>query len=105
MLETTRSAFRIAAKLNLTNPTNYSAIIPYVNVHLLSNGTLLGNATAKNVKVVPGHNDGIAITANWDPLTLSGERGAHVGKELLSQYISGVFILISPLTSRKLRPE
>ena len=63
--------------------------MPYVNIKLSSNGTEIGHATARNVSVVPGPNHEILVESLWDPLTLSGDKGAAQGKELLSQYISG----------------
>ena len=89
ILETTESALTLEAKVNLTNPTEYSAEVPYVNINMLNNNTILGNATARNVKIVPGKNTNITVTAIWDPRVLSGEDGALMGRELLSQYISG----------------
>ena len=89
ILETTRSTLFLEAKINVTNPTEYSAIVPYVNIKLLSNGTEIGHATARNVSVVPGPNHNILVEALWDPLTPSGQEGVARGKELLSQYISG----------------
>lgn len=91
ILETTRSSLLIQAKVNVTNPTNYSATVPYVNVNLFSNDTLLGQAIAKNVTVVPGRNDDILVTAIWEALS---PKGKAVGRELLSQYISGQFLLL-----------
>jgi hypothetical protein len=75
--------------INITNPTDYSAMVPYVNIKLSSNGTEIGHATARNVSIVPGPNHNILTEALWDPLTASGEKGVAQGKELLSQYISG----------------
>ena len=89
ILDTTASTLIIQARMNITNPTEYSATVPYVNINLLSNETILGHATAKNVSVVPGPNHDILVTALWDPKTPSGEKGLAVGRELLSQYISG----------------
>ena len=89
ILDTTKSALVIKAMVNITNPTEYSATVPYVNINLLSNGTLLGHATARGVSVVPGSNRNIEVTAVWDPVGNSGEKGAYAGRELLSQYISG----------------
>ena len=89
ILETTASTLTIQARMNITNPTEYSATVPYVNINLLSNGTVLGHATARKVAVVPGPNHGILVTALWDPKTPSGEKGLAVGRQLLSQYISG----------------
>ena len=89
IVSTTRDSLLIEAKVNMTNPTNYSATVPYVNVNLLSNGTLLGSATAENIKVVPGRNENMLVRAKWEPLSTSGKKGVEAGKELLSQYISG----------------
>ena len=89
ILETTRSSLSLEAKINITNPTEYSAVVPYVNIKMLSNGTEIGHATARNVSVVPGPNHNILVEALWDPLSPSGQKGIAQGKELLSQYISG----------------
>lgn len=89
IMDTTASTLTIQARMNVTNPTEYSATVPYVNINLLSNGTMLGHATAKNISVVPGQNHDIRVTALWDPKAPSGEKGLKVGRELLSQYISG----------------
>jgi hypothetical protein len=75
--------------VNLTNPTNYSATVPYVDINILNNNTLLGHATVKDLYIGPGNNTNIPVTAFWDPATLSGKQGAAVGREFLSQYISG----------------
>ena len=77
------------AKVNITNPTEYSARIPFIDVHVLHNNTLLGHSVAKDIEVVPGNNTGILIEALWDPSGLSGPNGSLVGRNLLSQYISG----------------
>ena len=89
ILETTRSTLSLQATVNITNPTEYSAMVPYVNIKLLSNGTKIGHATAQQVSIVPGSNDNILVEALWDPSSQSGQKGIAQGKELLSQYISG----------------
>lgn len=89
IIDTTESSLTISALVNLTNPTNYSATVPYVDINILNNNTLLGHATVKNLNVGPGNNANIPVTAVWDPVTLSGKAGAAVGREFLSQYISG----------------
>lgn len=43
----------------------------------------------KDIAIAPGENANILAFANWDPLSLGGHDGALVGRELLSQYISG----------------
>lgn len=89
ILETTKSSLRLQAKVNFTNPTVYSAHVPYVNIHILHNDTLVGHATAENVDVVPGNNTNLLVEALWSPLDLGGQNGSEVGRNLLSQYISG----------------
>lgn len=77
------------ALVNITNPTEYFATVPYVNIKLLSNGTHLGYAVAETIKVAPGENDNIPIHFTWNPLGSSGKAGIRQGRELLSRYISG----------------
>ncbi|KAI4724164.1 hypothetical protein E4T49_08114 [Aureobasidium sp. EXF-10728] len=88
MLDTGKTSLTLTALVNFTNPTEYSATVPFVDINILTNGTLLGHATAKDVSVVPGINTNILVTAVWDPRTLGGEEGHRVGVEFLSQYIS-----------------
>ncbi|KAL8694554.1 MAG: hypothetical protein Q9218_000810 [Villophora microphyllina] len=89
ILDTTKTSLTIGAKVNLTNPTEYAATVPYIDINISVNGTTLGHATARDVSVAPGPNHNLAIVAVWDPHSQSGGRGAHIGSELLSQYISG----------------
>ena len=89
ILGSTKSSLKVQAKVNITNPTDYSAHVPYVNIHILNNDTVLGHATAKDVYVVPGNNTDMLVEAVWSPSDLSGEHGGKVGRMLLSQYISG----------------
>jgi hypothetical protein len=76
--------------MNFTNPTEYSANVPYVNINILNNKTILGYAVAKDISVKPGRNQNVLIKALWDPSTLGGRNGTIIGRELLSQYISGI---------------
>lgn len=89
ILDTSKSMILLEAKVNVTNPTNYSATIPYVNINFLSNATQLGFAVAEGVSISPGENNNILVHATWEPLGASGKQGLAAGKELLSQYISG----------------
>lgn len=77
--------------MNFINPTEYSATVPYMDIHLLVNDTILGHATARNIRVVPGKNTGIPIQGIWQPSVLGGNHGVAIGRELLSQYISGTY--------------
>lgn len=79
----------LQARVNFTNPTDYSARIPYINIHILNNDSIIGDATAHNIFVAPGNNSNILVDATWDPTGFGGLNGAKIGRELLSQYISG----------------
>jgi hypothetical protein len=89
ILDTSKDGLTIQAEVNFTNPTNYSATVPYVDIMILTNGTKLGHATARNVVVVPGKNEGIVVQAVWQPGVAGGAEGLVVGREMLSQWISG----------------
>lgn len=71
----------------MTNPTNYSATVPYIDLNILTNNTFLGHAIARNLTVLPGQNDNLPVTAVWSPT--SSPASAAMGREFLSQYISG----------------
>lgn len=91
ILDTGPSSIKFQAEVNFTNPTNYSATVPYANVNIQVNDTTMGHVTAENLTVVPGNNTGLLVEALWDPLTMGGEKGRIVGRDLLSQYLSGKF--------------
>ncbi|KAI9828569.1 MAG: hypothetical protein M1819_006561 [Sarea resinae] len=88
ILKTTRTSILLQVKMNFTNPTEYSAKVPFVDINILNNDTVLGHATVKDIFVRPGQNNDILAEAVWDPVTASGQRGQIIGRELLSQYIS-----------------
>lgn len=90
LLETTQSSLLLELKANLTNPTNYSATVPYVDINIFCNDTLLGHTTVRDMQIIPGRNENITIQTMWDPLGQSGEAGKNMSRELVSQYISGL---------------
>ncbi|KAG8527947.1 uncharacterized protein KY384_006863 [Bacidia gigantensis] len=92
ILETARSSLKLGAKVNITNPTEYSATVPYLSIRLLNNGTELGDVYARNVEIKPGTNYNISVEAVWNP---KGRRGAAQGREVLSQYVSGFNVTLS----------
>lgn len=89
ILDTSPTGLTLSALVNMTNPSEYSASVPYINIHILNNGSVIGHATARDLHVAPGENNNLLVEAVYDPLTLGGAKGAKVGRELLSQYISG----------------
>ncbi|KAL1612394.1 hypothetical protein SLS60_000620 [Paraconiothyrium brasiliense] len=89
IVDTSRTSITLQASVNMTNPTNYSATVPYFNINILVNKTVVGQAVAKDIYVHPGNNTNILVTAVWEPYTHSGAKGKEIGRQLLSQYISG----------------
>jgi Protein of unknown function (DUF3712) len=79
ILETTKKTITLSAMVNVTNPTEYSAHVPYVNISISHNDTAIGYASAET-DVVPGMNS-IMVIAVFETNA--------VGMELLSQILSG----------------
>lgn len=78
----------LQALVNITNPTPYTASIPFVNAHILCNGSVLGEITAEDLDITTGNNTNLLIRAKWNP-SMGGEGAGDVARELLSQYLSG----------------
>ncbi|EGC42124.1 conserved hypothetical protein [Histoplasma capsulatum var. duboisii H88] len=89
VVETTESSILLGSKLKFTNPTEYSADIPFINLRVAHNGTNVGHVTARNLSISPGLNSGIEIFALWDPLQLGGKDGIAAGQDLISRFVSG----------------
>jgi hypothetical protein len=90
ILETSDTSIKFAARVNFTNPTEYTARVPYININILSNGSIIGQATAEDVNVSKGENVNLLVTVVWDPRALGGKEAERIGRHLLSQYISGL---------------
>ncbi|EMC97474.1 hypothetical protein BAUCODRAFT_33191 [Baudoinia panamericana UAMH 10762] len=95
IVETTPTGMTISALVNITNPTDHSATVPYMDVHFSANGSLLGHSTVRNMTIKPGNNTNLQVMAVYDPLTMGGTNATAVGRELLSRYISGYNISIT----------
>lgn len=104
VVETTPSSVLLKALVNITNPTPYSARIPFINVHVLTNGTVVGEATAKNLDITTGNNTNLVVTALWKP-SLGGSTGSQAGRDLLSQYLSGYNTTVALKTHRDSIPS
>jgi hypothetical protein len=89
IVHTTQSSVHVEAIVNFTNPTPYSATIPYVDVLLLSNGTTLAHLSGRAMSVVPGNNTGVSVMAVWNPLAFGEDAGVIAGRDFLSNYVSG----------------
>ena len=90
--------------INITNPTPYSARIPFISLHVESNGTLIGEAFAENIDVKPGNNTNLPISAVWNP-SMGGEEGRQRGRNLLSEYVSGYNTSVTIRTHRDSIPS
>ncbi|EED23779.1 conserved hypothetical protein [Talaromyces stipitatus ATCC 10500] len=90
ILHTTQSTISLQATVNFSNPTPYSASIPYIDCLMLYNGTALAHVTGRSLSVVPGDNIGVVFEALWSPLAAGADIGVIAGRELLSNYISGL---------------
>lgn len=75
--------------MNFTNPTNYSATVPFVDFLILYNDTTVAHITARNISVGPGNNSYVPIDFFWCPLDAAGIDGVEAGRALFSSYISG----------------
>lgn len=83
----------VHTQANFTNPTNYSATVPFVDLLVLYNDTSVAHITAHNISVGPGNNSYVPIDLFWCPLDAAGVDGVEAGRALLSSYISGEFLL------------
>lgn len=80
----------MSVQVNFTNPTSYSATIPFVDFLVLYNGSSIAHITARDIGFQPGNNSNIPIKISWNPLELNGTDGVEAGRTLMSSYISGV---------------
>jgi hypothetical protein len=100
IVETSPTSLTITALVNFTNPTKYSATVPYFNINILANGSQIGSATVRDMEVSPGNNTNKLASVLWDPYTYGGDKGKKIGAELLSQYISGTSTVVITIRLR-----
>ncbi len=91
IVDTSKRSLTMQAEVNFTNPTMYAVFIPFIDMHFLVNGTVLGHLVVKDMAVTPGRNERLIAQTIYDPESTSGDEGLRVGKEWLSQYVSGRF--------------
>ncbi|KAK0705014.1 hypothetical protein B0H67DRAFT_592961 [Lasiosphaeris hirsuta] len=99
VIDTTMGSISLKATVNITNPTPYTATVPWISIHVLSNGTLVGEARAENLDIKAGNNTNVTVSATWHP-SLGGKKGIKIGRHLLSQYVSGYNTSITVKTHR-----
>lgn len=99
ILDTTPSSILLQALVNITNPTPYTASIPYVTAHITCNGSVIGDLVAEDLEINTGNNTNLLVRARWDPS--KGGAGAElIARDLISQYISGFNTTIGVLAHR-----
>ncbi|TVY77397.1 hypothetical protein Focb16_v006969 [Fusarium oxysporum f. sp. cubense] len=105
VMETTETGIQMRALINLTNPTPYAAVVPYLSVHILHDGELLGEAISRNVTFDLGKNTNLPVLATWDPLRFGGEKAQAIGRKLLSDYVSGKNTTLTARTHKRSVPN
>lgn len=85
----------VSTQANFTNPTNYSATVPFVDLLILYNDTAVAHITARNISVVPGNNSYVPIDFFWCPFDAAGVDGVEAGRAFFSSYISGQSLIDS----------
>ncbi|KAI0479336.1 hypothetical protein GGR56DRAFT_634530 [Xylariaceae sp. FL0804] len=88
VLDTQEDSITLQALVNVSNPTPYTAYVPFANVHILNNGTVLGDVTVEDMDLIKGPNTDLLVTARWKP-SMGGALGRQIGRDLISQYLSG----------------
>lgn len=98
--DTTKTALSLIGKVNFTNPTPYSAYIPFASFHLASHGHRLAVAEVQEFHLVRGNVTDAAANVLWDPIELGGMQAQREGQRLISEYLSGKNTTISILCHR-----
>ncbi|KAF4986721.1 hypothetical protein FDECE_15807 [Fusarium decemcellulare] len=89
IVETSETGIQMKGFVNITNPTSYTAVVPYLNIHILHDGEVLGEAVSRNVEFGLGENTNMLVHATWDPVRFGGDKAHEIGRKLLSDYVSG----------------
>lgn len=104
ILDTTSDSISLRALVNITNPTPYSAYIPFIRINFENNGTILGEATAENLDIKQGNNTDLVVLAKWRP-AMGGKEGLIRGRNLISEYLSGYNTTVTIRTNRDSIPK
>lgn len=89
VLNTSTTGINLKASVNFTNPTPYTATIPLLNIHMVANDLLIGEATVEDIDMKLGKISDVLVRATWDPEGLGGDASKDAGQKLLSDYLSG----------------
>lgn len=97
---TTTTTILVEAIVNVTNPTPYTADIPYASVHLVSGDHVLGAVSVEGLQMQRGNITNISTSMLWDPIGHGGPGAQNEAKLLLSKYLSGENTTIAVRTHR-----
>lgn len=89
ILNTSETGLLMQASVNFTNPTPYTASVPYISAHLYKDGHMIGEVIARDVALELGNNTNMIARATWDPFTFGGQDSQEASRRLLSDYVSG----------------
>jgi hypothetical protein len=85
---TTYSTMLVKTRVNVTNPTPYSASVPYADFMMLYNGTKVAHITALDIALASKADATVHVDIMWEP-SEGGEDGVEAGREFLSKCVSG----------------
>lgn len=105
ILNTSETGYTMEALVNFTNPSPYTASVPYINAHVFKDGHMIGEVTARDATLQLGNNTNMVTRATWDPLTFGGPEARAAGQRLLSDYASGKNATITLRTHRDSIPR
>ena len=91
--------------VNMKNPTPYTATAPYVNIHVLRDGVVIGDAVARDIDLRLGDNDGMVIQSTLDPVGFGGPDAQKLGRQLISDYVSGKNVTLTIQAHRDTVPS
>ena len=99
IMDTSPTSISLRASVNLTNPTPYSAQIPFASILIENNGLIMGEAWVENLDLRSGSNPNLIASAMWNP-AMDGDKAVKRGRDLLSEYMSGYNTTITVRTHR-----
>ncbi|GIC91202.1 uncharacterized protein Aud_007644 [Aspergillus udagawae] len=91
---TTDSSMLVKTRVNVTNPTEYSAAVPYADFMMLYNGTKVAHITALDIALASKAVATIRVDIMWEP-SKGGQDGVEAGREFLSKCVSGSNITVT----------
>ncbi|ODQ52900.1 hypothetical protein SAICODRAFT_71330 [Saitoella complicata NRRL Y-17804] len=105
LMGTTHSSITFGADARMNNTTPYGGVIPYMNVHLIYNGSVIGDATVRDLKVRAGEPFVAHGQAVFDPGHYGGKTAKEAGAKFISAYVSKENLTMTLRTHRESIPS